>query len=280
MSVRVQIEVNGPAELLGAFRARANALLAEQFAERFAEHHTHDGLEYRLLADHGIPFPPFVTASEECPELVVSVTWQGESGPQRGAARISAGRVVDYTEHAVGEPEAGVQLCIEAARDGAIELAVVLRESGPAQWMGYVLNAERQAYFVCTIGDAASALQTTDDVANTWSRRWQFEAQASPALTTIAAPIEGDTLGALDELSRAFVDSWIWFEAEPAVETALERHRFTLYGWRICPANLRSERMRRTMNQHDLGYRHATLDENAARVVELLRRCWCDAADR
>lgn len=280
MSVRVQIEVTGPAELLAAFRARADALLAEQFGERVAEHHASDRLEYRLLAAQGIPFPPFVTASEECPELVVSVTWQGESGPQRGAARISAGRVVDYTEHAPGEPEAGVQLCIEAARDGAIELAVVLRESGQAQWLGYVLDAERQAYFCCTINDAATELQTTDDVASTWSRRWRSEAQASPTLNTIATPIEADALRTLDQLSRTFVDSWIWFDAEPEVETALERHRFTLYGWRICPANLRSEKMRRAMNQIDAGYRYATLDEQGARVVELLRRCWGDAAGR
>lgn len=278
MSVRVQIVVSGPAELLAAFRTRANELLAEQFAGRFAEHHTSDRLEYRLLADQGIPFPPFVTASEECPELVVSVTWQAESGPQRGVASISAGRVVDYTEHAAGETEAGVQLCVEAANDGAIELAVVLREFGQARWMGYLLSAKRQAYFTCTISAATSAVQTTDDVASSWSQHWQLHAQADPVLTAIATPIEADTLRVLDQLSRVFVDNWIWFDAEPAVETALERHRFTLYGWRICAANLRSERMRRMMKQHDAGYRCLTLDENGARVVELLRRCWGHAA--
>ncbi len=273
MSVRVQVEVHGPAELLRPFRTRANALLDEQFDDRYAEHHTADKLEYRLVARQGIPFPPFVIASEECPELVVNVVWQARSGPQRGAATITAGKVVEYADEGAATDD-GVRHHVEAAADGAITLAVALREWQPAAWIGYALSAHQQSYFHCALGDEGMTFRFTDDVASAWARSVELQADGSLRVNACPEAIEAPVLNALDDLSRAFVDGWIWFEAEPELDTALERHRFTQYGLRVYPANLRSERIRRSMTQHDEGYRFGTLDEPAASIIEALNRCW------
>lgn len=276
MPIRVQIEVSGPAELLRPFRTRANALLDEQFEDRYAEHHTGDKLEYRLIARQGIPFPPFVVASEECPELVVSVSWQDHDGPQRGAARISAGKVIDYTDDAPTGAGDAMRVHIEAAADGAIGLAVALRPRAPSEWIGYVVDAHGQAYFRAALDDAGVDLRLTEDVATSWAKRYPSGCAANAPALACHEPIEAGLLQALDDLSRAFVDEWIWFDAEPEIDTALERHRFTLYGLRTYPANLRSGRMRRTMSQFDEGYRYSTLDDTGDRVVAALTQRWKD----
>lgn len=281
MPIRVQVEVTGPAELLQRFRTSANALLDEQFDDRYAEHHTHDKLEYRLVGRQGIPFPPFVAASEECPELLVSVIWQGRDGPRSGSATISAGKVLGYAQDEAAGTGDGAQVCIDAAADGAISLAVALRARSRSDWIGYVVNAHRQAYFACAIDASRIEIRLTEDVASAWARRCVVERAAVPGVAAVSAsaePIEADILQALDELSRGFADDWIWFDAEPELDIALERHRFTQYGLRVYPANLRSEKIRRTVTRRDDHYHYSTLDEGGGRVVEALRRCWPDGA--
>ncbi len=69
------IVVEGDPDALAAFRARANALLAEDFDEELRERHTAERLEYELRVSGGIPFPSFVTASREFPDLELVVSW-------------------------------------------------------------------------------------------------------------------------------------------------------------------------------------------------------------
>ena len=62
-------------------------------AEDYTEHHSAGLLEYRFEPKLGIPFPAFVAASAEFPELRVQAEWERDS--VRGRAVIENGRLVE-----------------------------------------------------------------------------------------------------------------------------------------------------------------------------------------
>jgi hypothetical protein len=68
-------------------------MVRDMDAEAYTEHHTEGVLEYRFEPKLGIPFPTFVAASGEFPELQVEAQW--EHGGKRGRAVIENGRLVE-----------------------------------------------------------------------------------------------------------------------------------------------------------------------------------------
>lgn len=62
-------------------------------AEDYTEHHAAGLLEYRFVPKLGIPFPEFVRASAEFPELRVEAEWEHDG--VRGRAVIESGRIVE-----------------------------------------------------------------------------------------------------------------------------------------------------------------------------------------
>ena len=90
---RAVVRITG-AGRLDDFRERLRWLMGrEEDAEDYTEHHAEGILEYRFEPKHGIPFPPFVTASAEFPELRVEAEWEREG--VRGHAVIENGRLVE-----------------------------------------------------------------------------------------------------------------------------------------------------------------------------------------
>ena len=88
------VRVTGSAGRFEEFRERVRFLLVrEPDCDPFTEHHAPDRLEYRFEVVNGIPFPSFVAASAEFPELRVEADWDHD-GKQGGAA-IESGRLVD-----------------------------------------------------------------------------------------------------------------------------------------------------------------------------------------
>ena len=88
------VRVTGSAGRFEEFRERVRWLLVrEPDCDPFTEHHAPDRLEYRFEIVNGIPFPSFVAASAEFPELRVQADWDRD-GTQGGAA-IENGRLVD-----------------------------------------------------------------------------------------------------------------------------------------------------------------------------------------
>ena len=63
----------------------------------YTEHHLPDRLEYRFELHKGLPFPSFVAASAEFPELRVEAEWDQGADPERkrGGVVIEAGRPVE-----------------------------------------------------------------------------------------------------------------------------------------------------------------------------------------
>ena len=90
---RAVVRVTG-AGRLEDFRERLRWLMVRDIdAEDYTEHHAEGILEYRFEPKHGIPFPPFVTASAEFPELRVEAEWERDG--VRGHAVIENGRLVE-----------------------------------------------------------------------------------------------------------------------------------------------------------------------------------------
>ena len=90
---RAVVRVTGPGRLED-FRERVRWLMVRDIdAEDYTEHHAEGLLEYRFEPKLGIPFPAFVTASGDFPELRVEAEWQ--HGGVRGRAVIENGRLVE-----------------------------------------------------------------------------------------------------------------------------------------------------------------------------------------
>ena len=76
------------------FRERLRWLMVRDIdAEDSTEHHGDGVLEYRFEPKLGIPFPVFVQASSDFPELRVEATWNKDE--VRGRAVIEAGKLVE-----------------------------------------------------------------------------------------------------------------------------------------------------------------------------------------
>jgi hypothetical protein len=79
---------------LEEFREHVRWLMVRDIdAEACTEHHAEGVLEYRFAPKLGIPFPTFVAASGEFPELRIEAQW--EHGGRRGRAVIENGRLVE-----------------------------------------------------------------------------------------------------------------------------------------------------------------------------------------
>ena len=88
------VRVTGSAGRFEEFRERVRWLLVrDPDTDPYTEHHAADGLEYRFEIAKGIPFPTFVAASAEFPELRVEAEWDKEGA--KGGAAIESGRLVD-----------------------------------------------------------------------------------------------------------------------------------------------------------------------------------------
>ncbi len=83
---------------LADFRERLRWLMVRDMdAEDYTEHHAEGVLEYRFEPKLGIPFPVFVQASADFPELRVEARWvQGvDKDVVHGRAVIEAGKLVE-----------------------------------------------------------------------------------------------------------------------------------------------------------------------------------------
>jgi hypothetical protein len=88
------VRVTGSAGRFEEFRERVRWLLVrDPDVDPFTEHHGAGGLEYRFQVEKGIPFPTFVAASAEFPELRVEAEW--DQGGKQGGVAIEAGRPVE-----------------------------------------------------------------------------------------------------------------------------------------------------------------------------------------
>ena len=88
------VRVTGSAGRFEEFRERVRWLLVrDPDVDPYTEHHGAGGLEYRFRIEKGLPFPAFVAASAEFPELRLEASW--DHAGQRGGVVIESGRPVE-----------------------------------------------------------------------------------------------------------------------------------------------------------------------------------------
>jgi hypothetical protein len=88
------VRVTGSAGRFEEFGERVRWMMVrDPDTEPYTEHHAGGLLEYRFELTKGLPFPVFVAASGEFPELRVEVEWDKDGA--KGGVTIEGGRVVD-----------------------------------------------------------------------------------------------------------------------------------------------------------------------------------------
>lgn len=272
MTIVANVTVSGDPRRLREYRAEVNRLLDEERSS-FRELHTPERLEYEFRLQGGIPFPPFVSASQVFPDLTVEVRWSEAALGKGGRAIIRNGVLAEHAAQSQA-PGGDVWSDVRAGADGGLDLAVSCarwRES----WHGYVISADQHGFFRVAGSAGSFELQASDGVDPEWAERWKSSPDA-PAYAELAVrePIPEDELRALDRLAEEFVREWIWFEESPPEETAVERARFSDYGYPVRAANLRSEKLRRVLRPEGDGLAFGSFGERERWIPELLRSCW------
>jgi hypothetical protein len=277
LSLIATITVSGDPALLREYRGQVNRLLDEEGDASYRELHTPERLEYEFKLHGGIPFPPFVSASQAFPDLTVEVEWREAALGRSGRAIIRNGVLAEQAaqSHAPGGP---VSNDVRAGADGELKLAVSCarwRES----WHGYVIAADQHALFRLTGSEDSCELWASDGIDPEWAERWSVTSgEAVYAELAHREPIAGDELRELDRLTQEFSREWVWFAESPPEETAVERQRFAAYAVPVRAANLRSEKLRKVLRPENGGLAFVSFADDARWIPELLRRSWLRAA--
>ena len=273
MNLTATVTVKGDPALLREYRSRVNELLDEEGAGSYRELHTEKQLEYRFKLRGGIPFPPFVTASQAFPDLTVEVDWTEANEGRNGRAIIQNG--VLREQAAQTQAPGGLALQdVRARADGRLRLAVRC-ERWREFWYGYVISSDQHAFFRIAGTADVCELYASDGVEAEWAERWTVSSDdAVYSELAQREPIAKDELSELDRIAREFSREWLWFSESPPEETAVERQRFEAYGYPVRAANLRSEKLRKVLRPEDGGLALASFGEDTRWIPELLARCW------
>ncbi len=269
------VVVEGAPPLLAGYRARVNALLDVEAAGAYRELHTALRLDYRIKAS-GVPYPPFVEASAEYPDLTVNVEWQNPLGGTGGAATIRAGKLVDQTTGPAAASDTAIELRAEG--DGTLVLAVALRRRRAGEWIGYALTADQHAYV--RLSGGAAVLDAADGATTEWAERWTMHgADATYAELAPREPIDPGVAADLERLAHDFAEEWIWFAESPPQETAIERQRYADYGYRVNAANVRAAKLRTVLRPASAGgYALEAAEPEARALAALVARLWLQSA--
>lgn len=273
MSLVATITVSGDPQLLREYRGQVNRLLDEEGGDSYRELHTSERLEYEFKLRAGIPFPPFVSASQAFPDVTVEVRWNEPSVGKSGRAIIRNGVLAEQAAQSHA-PGGAVMHEVRADTEGRLELAVICAR-WRGSWHGYMITSDEHAFFRFTGPARSGELSASDGVDPEWAERWRIESDGAVyAELAPPEPIPEDELGDLDRLAQEFSREWVWFEESPPEETAVERQRYAAYGYPVRAANLRSEKLRTVLRPDGGRLAFGSFAEDARWIPEVLRRCW------
>jgi len=273
LNLTATVTVKGDPDLLREYRAHVNGLLDEEGCDSYRELHSAGRLEYEFRLRGGIPFPPFVSASQAFPDLTVEVQWSDAASGRSGRAIIRNGALAEQAVQSHAPGGAAMQ-DVRAGADGALRIALACarwRES----WHGYVIASDQHAFFRLAGTAGSCELSASDGIEPEWAERWTVSS-GDAAYVELAPrePIAEEEMRELDRLAQEFSREWIWFEESEPAETAVERARFEAYGYPVRAANLRSEKLRKVLRPENGGLALGSFGEDARWIPELLRRCW------
>ena len=273
MNLNATVTVVGDPGLLREYRGHVNRLLEEEGTDSYRELHSAERLEYEFKLRGGIPFPPFVSASQAYPDLTVEVHWSDAALGRSGRAIIKNGALSEQAVQSQAPAGAALQ-DVRADADGALRLALTCARWREL-WHGYVIARDQHAFFRIAGPAGSCELSASDGVEAEWAERWTVSSGDS-VYTELAPrePIAEAELRELDRLAQEFSGEWIWFEESDPAETAVERARFQAYGYPLRSANLRSEKLRTVLRPDSGGLALGTFGEDTRWIPELLLRSW------
>lgn len=273
MNLNATITVMGDPGLLREYRVQVNRLLDEEGGESYRELHSAERLEYEFKLHGGIPFPPFVSASQAFPDLTVEVRWSDAALGRSGRAIIRNGVLAEQAAQSHSPAGAALQ-DVAAGADGGLRLALACARWREV-WHGYVIASDQHAFFRIAGSAGSCRLSASDGIEAEWAERWTVSASvADYSELAPREPIAEDELRELDRLAQEFSREWIWFEESEPAETAVERRRFEDYGYPVRAANLSSEKLRKVLRPENGGLAFGSFGEGTRWIPELLRRCW------
>ena len=273
MNLKATVVVKGDPQQLPPYRRQVNERLREEGADSFRELHTDAQLEYEFRLRGGIPFPPFVEASQDFPGLTVEVDWSEAAGGRSGRAIIQNGVLREQAAQSHA-PSGAVLQEVRADADGRLRLALVCERWREA-WLGYAIAADQHAFFRVAGTQADCELSAADGLEAEWAERWSVKSgRTDYAELAPREPLAEEALRELDRLAEEFTREWVWFEESPPEDTAIERRRFTDYGYPVGAANLRSEKLRKVLQAGADGLAFVSFGEDTRWIPELLWRCW------
>ena len=247
--IRATVEVSGDPALLAPMRERINSSLAADYAGMpYTEMHREGALHYDIKTASGIPFPVLIAASEEFPDLMLSLRWVNPELGTQGTAAIKAGRIEAQSADPLDRASAGRQPGYVAAREGGtLLLAVAIFSVKNDGCTGYAISAGEDALFQIHLRDDGARLQLSKGEENVWDAGCDVSLATgrSRALEDwTPLPIDAGDYGKWRNYAEAFVAEWFWFEAAEPEETIVERQRCVDHDIPVNPANLRYAKLK------------------------------------
>ncbi len=282
MLIHATVTITGAAEERQACEAHLSRALAGQLRRSdVTEHHGRDALCYDLKVEGGIPFPVFAQASQEFPGLTFTVDWVNVAAGERGQATFVGGRLGAQSSERVGTAAGtGHPVYVCVAADGKLVLAMTLEHVAGNEWRGYGVTAARDALLRVRRdpGTNAVELHATEGAAEwavAWTGRFPGRRLARERLRNPIA-IEDRLYEELDRLAREFAEAWIWFTNAPEQEIAVERERYSRYGYKSADANVRSNRLHGMRAEAGEGraMEHSTFAADDAWLKDVVLATW------
>jgi hypothetical protein len=274
------IRVTGDPLLLPAFRDQVSAALVADYANIVCqEMHSSDALHFDIKTSEGIPFPAFVAASENFPDLDVHAEWINPERQSRGSALIRAGRIAEQSADALADATRPHYVAVRAS--GELDVALVLFGFRDRARIGYAITATRDGLFRYEpAGDGTSAaLYFSEGGEPIWDAAWQVDLAQGVALpieTWVALPIDEANYAAWRAHAEAFAAQWLWLEADAPEAIVVEQENFARIGVPVQPANLRYSKLKALRERATPQV--STLAEEDRLLIRVLSDCLAEVA--
>lgn len=277
------VRIEGLPDDLAAFKTSLAPLLLEHAgAAEITESQNDTALSYDVKAAGGIPFPPFVIASEMHPSLAIAITWINTEANQRGAARIVNGALTEQEVDELPDVDSSSRFFISTAADGSLALALTFFHAGADEYCGYALTANEDALFrVMRDRERNTVEMLATAGAAEWAEQWSIDSTGAAKYCALEPPHAIDTR-LYDEASRLmaeFIAHWIWFAADPPDQIVIEQARFERLGYARHAANLKSAQFTK-LQANEGGAQISRLGADAEWIKDVLARYWLAASAR
>ncbi|MBC7944190.1 MAG: hypothetical protein H7X91_02750 [Burkholderiales bacterium] len=273
------VKIEGQPHDLAAFKtALAPLLLEHAGAANITESQSDSSLSYDVKAIGGIPFPPFVIASEMHPALAIAISWINTEANLRGAATIVNGALTEQKIDDLPDIDSSSRFFISTAADGSLELALTFFQAGADEYCGYALTANEDALFRVTRDRQQNTVELLATAgAAEWAEQWSIDSTGAAQYCALEPPRAIDTrlYDEASQLMAEFIARWIWFAADPPDQIIIEQARCERLGYAQHAANLKSAQVAK-LQPVEGGAQIKRLGADTEWVKDVLARYWLD----